>query len=74
MKIKYYISIVKDERTGNTDYVVYKEYSDIVFINGMHDENGNYLYFETDAYKLEGWCESNKLKYKEIIMEEEITS
>ncbi len=63
MTVHVKIYLVKDSH-GNTGSATCECSSDIIQICGMKDEDGNNLYFESDAYHLETWCTDNGLEYQ----------
>ena len=65
MKISYVIYIVEDHR-GNKDYGVVNEPSDTIQICGMRNKDDKSLYFESEAYHLETFCEENGLTLRKI--------
>ncbi len=60
MRFKYKIYIVTDSH-GNKDVVVCDEPSNCVHVSGMKDELGEGLYFESEAYHLQTWCDEHKM-------------
>jgi hypothetical protein len=56
----YYIYAVKDSH-GNTWIGVVDEPATEIQVYGMKDASGGPLYFESDAYHLDGWCKEHGL-------------
>lgn len=66
--INAYIYVVTDS-FGNIDEVVTNEQSNTVQIFGMVKENGDPVFFESEAYSIDGWASTNGFK----CVSEEIT-
>jgi len=60
VQVQYKIYVVKDS-FKNTYSVVTDEDCNDVQICGMFRDDGEKLYFESEAYHLEQWCRENKL-------------
>ena len=65
MKVRVKIYLVKDI-LGNTESATCKEGCDRIQICTMVDNNLSPLYFETEAYHLQGWCETHGIEFKQI--------
>lgn len=65
MKVHVNIYLVKDSY-GNKSCATCEDSSDTIQICGMLNKDGKDLYFESDAYHLFSWCESNELSLKKI--------
>lgn len=66
MRVKATIFLVQDMH-GNKDYAVVGDTSDTVQINGMRDQDGMLLHFESEAYHLKSWCKENGISCREIV-------
>ena len=64
MDFKYLIYVVTDKR-GHKDAVTADEPGDTVIISGMGN-NGQRIFFESEAYHLSKWCEENGLTLEVI--------
>lgn len=64
MEFKHLIYVVTDKR-GHKDAVTADEPGDTVIISGMVN-NGQRIFFESEAYHLSKWCEENDLDFKVI--------
>jgi hypothetical protein len=60
MKFEYAVYVVTDS-FGNKTAVVSEEPCDCVHVCGMRGFNGQDIFFETEAYHLDKWCENNGL-------------
>jgi hypothetical protein len=58
--VQYKIYVVKDS-FKNTWSIVTDEYGNDVQICGMVRDDGEKLYFESEAHHIEQWCRENKL-------------
>ncbi len=63
MKVYCRIYLLKDTH-GNKAFGVVEESCDSVQICGMHDVDSQPLYFESDAYHLDGWCKTHNIELK----------
>jgi len=63
INVKFHVVAVSDSH-GTWDTSVCNEMADDVQICGMCDKDGKSLYFESDAYHLERWCNENNLWYR----------
>jgi len=48
---------------GRTDYAVVSEPADSIQICGMYTAEGTACYFESEAYHLEDWCNTNGFEF-----------
>jgi len=51
------------DRHGNYDTVVVNDMSDTVQICGLMDNDGDYVFFESEAYHIQKWANEHGLKY-----------
>lgn len=51
---------------GNAWRAATNEPAEIVQVYGLHDENHDWLHFESEAYHLKRWASENNLKYLEV--------
>ena len=59
---------------GNKTGAIVEDPSDTVQVCGMHDQNGESLDFESDAYHIHSWCKDNGIELKVIKREEDFDS
>jgi hypothetical protein len=71
MKFNYEIYVVTDSY-NNKYAVVANEPADDVQISGMKNHLGERIYFESEAYHLNKWCEENGLNLNIIEMEVDV--
>lgn len=65
MKVDVKIILLKDSH-GNKASVVYKETCDTVYIVNLKNEKGDPVYFQAEAYHIEGWAKEFDIEIKEI--------
>ena len=70
MIYKCKIYAVRDSH-GNTWAECVDEPGNTVQVYGIHDKNGEYLLFESDAFHLGLWCKENGLEL--VIQDVEVT-
>lgn len=58
--VQYKIYVVKDSFKNIWSIVTDEDYNDVQ-ICGMVRDDGEKLYFESEAYHIEQWCRENKL-------------
>jgi len=64
LKVSFVVYACRDSH-GNYDAALCEDPSDTIQICLMKDKNGKGIYFESEAYHLENWCEENGLEYTE---------
>lgn len=65
MKVYSRIYMVEDH-FGTRRFASCEEPADIIQMTGLENREGKKVYFESEAYHLENWCEENDLKYKVV--------